>query len=146
MKKYFISAFLLFFVNITAYAENSADFDKSSSIRGNNNRITIYNNTGTNINYIMKTFSFDSIYAIPSGKVDIYHSKYADEYLTIEIGLCHHMRDNDTCDDVNYESLHNCVNNVHYNGNLIDTIQVNSLTSCTVTCLDGSTTSCQQSG
>lgn len=146
MKKYLITAFLILFTSLTAYAENTADFHKSINTRGNNNRITIYNNTNSDISYIMETFSFSAVYAIPRGRVDVYHSKYADEYLTVNIGVCKRMGDNDSCVEYEQGSMQNCVNNVHYNGNLIDTIQVNSLTSCTVTCLDGSTTSCKQSG
>jgi len=118
--------------------------------RGNNNPITLYNNTSTHVRYSMKTFSFSADYAIKRHSQDVYHTKYADEYLTIEVGECKNvewkMFTGEICRDENPQPLQNCVANSHYNGNLIKTITINSLHSCTVTCLDGGTTSCKQSG
>lgn len=118
--------------------------------RGNNNPISVYNNTNTHIRYSMVTFSWDTDYVIKRHSSDVYHTKYADEYVTIAVGECKKVEWNmfagEICMDEDRQPLQNCVDNVHYNGNLIKTIAINSLNSCIVTCLDGGSTSCKQSG
>jgi hypothetical protein len=134
------------FALLIAVSANAVFATQSTTkVRGNNNPITVHNKTDTDIAYIMNTFSFSNTYAIKRGKVDVYHSKYGDEYLTVVVAPCKRI-ENGVCMELDPQNLHNCVNNAHYNGNLIDTIMVNSLDSCTVTCLDGGTTSCKQSG
>lgn len=125
-------------------------FATENQPRGNNNPITLYNNTNTPIRYSMVTFSWGAVYAIKRHSSDVYHSKYADEYMTIDVGECKNVAwdlwAGEICTDENPQPMQNCVDNVHYNGNLIKTITINSVNSCTVTCLDGGSTSCKQSG
>ncbi len=110
--------------------------------RGNGNAITLLNNSDKDILYTMRTFSFDNIYDIRRGGSDTYHSKNADEYVTVEIAEWTPAPG----DKYAHKEFHNCVNLVHYNADLIKTIRINSINSCTVTCLDGGTTSCRQTG
>ena len=143
MKKIIAASFLGLLVSLPIYAGNGAELKESDS-RGNGNPITIYNKTDADVAYVMETFFFDAIYYINKGSQGVYKSKYADEYVTVDVGEPLHDN-NGNIVGVDYNSLHNCVGNVHYNGNLIRSIEINSLNSCTVTCLDGGSTSCKQS-
>lgn len=105
--------------------------------------INIVNNTGKDVAYIMSAPGLNAIYGILSGEMSAYHPKSWDEFSTVEVGLCKLIED-DVCVEV--ESLSNCVNNARYNAYHIKSIQINSITSCTVKCADGSATSCRQAG
>ncbi len=107
------------------------------------NPIKLINQTNTDIAYVMSAPGLNAAYGIKMGKTSTYHSKSWDEYSTIEVGICKLIED-DVC--VDFESLQNCVNNARYNAYHIKTIQINSLNSCTVKCLDGTSTSCMQTG
>jgi hypothetical protein len=144
MKKIIAASFLGLLVNLTIYAGNGAEL-KASDSRGNGNPITVYNKTDADVAYVMETFFFDAIYYINKGSEGIYKSKYADEYVTVAVGEPLHNKSGNII-GVDYNSLQNCVNNVHYNGNLIRSIEITSLKSCTVICLDGGSTSCKQGG
>ncbi len=140
MKNIFVPLCLFaLFVSTTGYATGD-------QARGNGNPIMLYNKTNTDVAYIMETFSFSAVYGIKKGQADIYHSKHADEYVTIKVGECKKINHNGLCEQVDFVTLQNCVGNVHYNGDLISAISIKSLNSCTVTCLDGGTTSCKQTG
>jgi len=83
-------------------------------------------------------------YAIKKGMSDVYHSGTGDQYATFDVGICKSITgDGEGCAE--FDAIRPCSNG-HYNADLIKSIVVNSLTSCTITCLDGGTTSCKQSG
>lgn len=139
MRKTLAALLLVCFIGSPAYAADKAE---PNTTRGNWNPVLIANNTNSDFFYVMETFAFDSIYEIKAHRQEVYHSKYADEYVTFRIGTGKSRENNQ---GMEYD-LQNCVNNVHYNGNLISSIEITSPTSCKVTCLDGGTTSCRQSG
>jgi len=139
MRKNLLACGLLCLLSVATIAKTNT---QSPTVKGNWNPITIFNKTDKDIAYTIETFQFDNIYEIKKGRSDIYHSKDADEYATIRVGTCT-RRENNQC--VEY-SLQNCVNNIHYNADHISKIEINSLGSCAVTCLDGTTTSCRQMG
>jgi hypothetical protein len=147
MKIAMIPAYLALIATLPALANSDQGLRQESESRGNGNPITIYNHTKHHIVYEMSTFGmFNGTYTITRGGSDVYRSKEYDEYATFKVGYCKKV---DWffgyCED-DPSPLENCVNGEHYNADHIKTIHINSSTSCTVTCLDGSTTSCKQSG
>lgn len=137
MKSSVKAMLLVLLVNAPVYAT------EMPRLQGTNNPITLYNHTTSNVGYTMKTFLIaDRDYGIQAGKKSVYHSHYADEYLTVMVGVCALISWNGVCREMDYRTYKNCVNNVHYDGNLIKEIHIDSLRSCTVTCVDGSNDSC----
>lgn len=134
---------LMLLISLPVYADSPSALRKSNESKASGNPIMIYNHTNTDIAYVMLGACGGFIYAIERGGMDLYHASTGDNYATFEVGICKN-KIGSFC--YLYESLQNCVNNVHYNADHIKTIDVNSLTSCTVTCMDGSSTSCQQTG
>lgn len=129
----------------TCSAQADMDFfaDKVQRFSGNLNDILIFNHTDKNLAYqflepsIMPNF----VYQIPMGESEVYHTKFSDEKMTLMIGVCTDMG-HFSCNEYDYYSFVRCTPNKKYNGNLVRSVDINSLTSCTVTCLDGTTTSC----
>ena len=143
MNKYakLLSTVLALSITLPVYAGFKSDTPKKV---GNWNAITIFNNTDTDIAYTVMGAYGGAVYGIKSGLADIYHSGVGDEYAYFMVGTCQHMTNNGgRCDQAGPQQV--CPNS-HYNADLIKAIYINSLTSCTVTCLDGSDTSCKQSG
>lgn len=136
-----LSALLALAVSIPVYAGFKSENPKKT---GNWNAVTIFNNTGVDIAYTMMGSYGGAVYGIKSGLADVYHSGVGDEYAYFMVGVCNHMTNNGgRCDQAGPQQV--CPN-AHYNADLIKAIYINSLTSCTVTCLDGGDTSCKQSG
>lgn len=152
MKNNHILVFLILFsISYSAFAKNRVWVNNVRPVNNPNaphNPITIYNNSGKDIAYIMMGTYGGAIYGIPSGKSDIYHSGDGDTYVAFQVGLCHGIHSSFfgwNCDSS--ELINNC-SSQHYNAELIKAIYINSANpnACSVTCLDGGTESCKQSG
>lgn len=144
MKKTILSLLLLSVLTQSAYAGSKTDFTKPQEAKGNYNPVVIYNRTGTDVAYVMNGSYGGAVYGIRKGASDVYHSGYGDTYATFDVGICDQM-------DINGGPCHqsrnimNCSGG-HYNADYIKSITINALNSCTITCLDGGSTSCKQSG
>lgn len=132
MKSTLITAGLTLLVNTSALA-----------LAAETNPVNLINDTNTDMAYVMSSPGLNAPYGIKAGKTSIYHSKNWDAFTTIEVGVCKLIEDG-VC--VDFETLHNCVNNARYNAYHIKSIQIHSVNSCTVRCQDGSSTSCMQRG
>jgi hypothetical protein len=152
VKKNLVLFFLILFsINYSAFAENRVWVNNARSVNDPNaryNSITIYNNSGKDIAYVMMGVFGGAIYGIPSGEVDIYHSGDGDTFATFQVGICHgihHDLFGWNCDS--FELISNC-SSQHYNAELIKSIYIKSANpnSCSITCSDGGTNSCKQSG
>lgn len=141
--------FLLFVcLCVTSYAgERQRIKNEPKPHTGNQNPITIYNNTGQDLYYIILGTLGGAVYPIRSGRTDIYHSGAGDEFMKVEIGACHNIQGNffPTCDDNPLNESASCSNG-HYNADLVRAIYINAPNFCSIICNDGSTTSCKQSG
>lgn len=130
MKKLLIAAGLLLLVNLPVLAVKNA--------------VTLNNRTNTDIVYMLQTIYNDGFYGIKASQSDVYHAGQGDEYATLLAGVCKFMPYNGgACKVVDGDTLRNCVGGAYYNFNLVKEVNINSLRGCTVTCLDGSTTSCK---
>lgn len=112
------------------------------------NKIVIYNDANTDIAYVMMGTMSGAVYGLRRGANGIYvagSNRFGgtDTYTEIDVGTCTQLNDNGTCDAPG--KMPACIPG-HYNAELIKEVRVTSLTSCTVTCTDGTTTSCKQSG
>lgn len=143
MKKYLAALLLSSLFTGSVFANTDLLQDKSQRFSGNLNNILIFNHTDKNLAYQIKEPSIfpNSVYQIPTGESDVYHTKFSDEKFTFIIGICTDMG-HFTCNEYDYYSFVRCTPNKKYNGNLVRSIDIDSLTTCSVTCLDGSTTSC----
>lgn len=115
---------------------------------GSSNKIMIYNDTDSDIAYVMMGTMSGAVYGLKRGANGIYvtgSNRFGgtDAYTEIDVGVCTQLNENGTCDAPG--KLPACIAG-HYNAELIKEVRVTSLTSCAVTCTDGSTTSCKQSG
>jgi|SRR5688572_25187785 len=141
MKKIIITLFVITsFFSLPVFAGVKAE---RSNVNAKWNAITLYNNTNTDIAYLISGSYGGAVYGIKRGGNDIYHSGMGDEFASIKIGVCNGGVNRDQCPS--FGPLAVCVDG-HYNADYIKSIQINSLSSCTVTCLDGSPTSCKQIG
>ncbi len=143
MKKCLAALLLTSLFNLPVHAEMNFFGDKTQRFSGNLTDIIIFNHTDKNLAYQFLEPSIfpDSVYQIPMGESEIYHTKFSDEKMTLMIGVCTDMG-HFTCSGYDYYSFVRCTPNKKYNGNLIRSIDINSLSTCTVTCLDGTATSC----
>ena len=141
MKKIMIGFLCTFCFVCLAFAGSKEEYNTLQG-KGHWNPITIYNNTGTDIAYVMSGIYGGVAYGIQTGMTDVYHSGTGDEFASFEVGVCKSMPTNGgPC--MEHQTVSPCVDG-HYNADLIGSIQVNSLTSCSITCLDGGSTSCKQ--
>jgi hypothetical protein len=143
MKHCIIALLLCSLVSLAAQAEDKLSLPKPQRLQGNLTNILIFNHTDKNIGYQVKEPSIfpDRVYQIPMGESDDYRTKFSDENMAFMVGICTDMG-HFSCNDYDLLSFVRCTPNKTYNGNLIRSIDVNTLNSCTVTCLDGGTTSC----
>lgn len=116
---------------------------KQDAALGNWNRITIYNHTNQHIAYVMSGMYGGATYYISPQGADTYHSGYGDEYAEVKVGLCNQSQGDSCTAPVN---LNICSGSGHYNADHIKEVHINSLSSCSIICLDGSATSCRQGG
>ena len=122
------------------YAGSSTDTDQARSLV---NTISIFNNTNNDIAYrVISTSLGDNLYGIKRGRNSSYNAKFGDTNATFEIGQCKSINFAGLCVEADASSITNCVGNTRYDAYHIKKIKINSLSSCTITCLDGSATSC----
>lgn len=116
----------------------------ANDLRPTLNTIEIVNNTDDDIVYRVHSSSpANMYYGVEHRNTSKYHSKPGDSKATFEIGVCQEFNNlTGICTKFKSRSLKNCLGNTYYNTNKIDSITINSLTSCTVRCNDGSSTSC----
>lgn len=118
---------------------------KTAMPKGNWNPISIYNHTKADVAYEMDGSYGGAIYGIKAKNVDIYHSGTGDEYATFDVGACNELPNNGgAC--TKPDNVVSCTGTTHYNADLIKQIDIYSVTSCKITCLDGGDASCKQSG
>ncbi len=143
MKKWLAALLLTSVITSSAQAEMDFFGEKTHRFSGNLTDIIIFNHTDKNVAYQFLEPSIfpDTVYQVPMGESEIYHTKFSDEKMTLMIGICTDMG-HFSCSGYDYYSFVRCTPNKLYNGNQVRSIDINSLSSCTVTCLDGTTTSC----
>lgn len=132
---------LFFVVNSPIYASAKAH----NASRGDKfNSVQIINNTDNDVVYRMLSSSTANMYyGVKHRNSAKYHAKPGDTHMTIEIGDCERFNyTSGLCTKFNSKKLRNCVGNTYYNANEVDSITINSLSSCTVNCNDGTSTSC----
>lgn len=142
MKQWVLTSLLMLMVGSSAYAAGSQHSDITMMFGA---PIIVHNDSSSDIAYSISSNSIfnDNIYGIKVGRADVYHAGTGDTRATIYAGNCSALSGNGLiCHKVEGRSLVNCVNYVHYDINLVDTIHIKSPNACTVTCLDGSATSC----
>ena len=133
---------LAFLISSQAYAGSSAVENKVKSML---NDISITNSTNKDVAYrVVSSSGSDNLYGIKHGKTDVYHAKTnGDKKVTFEMGECKRINSiTGLCLEVDANSMKNSVSNKHYHAYLIKTIKISSINACTVTCLDGTATSC----
>ncbi|MBX9587230.1 MAG: hypothetical protein K2X50_08235 [Gammaproteobacteria bacterium] len=142
MKKCLAALLLTSLFNLPVHAEMALG-DKTQRFQGNLSDIFIFNHTDKNIAYQFLEPSIfpDSVYQIPMGESDTYNTKFSDEQMVFKIGVCSDMG-HFSCNEYDYQGFVRCTPNKRYNGNKVRSIDITSLTTCTVTCLDGTATSC----
>lgn len=108
------------------------------------NTVHIINTTDKDVTYrLVSTSAANMYYGVKHGKTAKYHSKPGDKHSTFEIGECKHFNSlTGLCLSFESKDIKNCVGNTYYNANKINSITINSLSSCTVKCVDGSSSSC----
>ncbi|MBX9586295.1 MAG: hypothetical protein K2X50_03465 [Gammaproteobacteria bacterium] len=108
------------------------------------NSVHIINNTNDDVVYRMLSSSAANMYyGVEHRGSSKYHAKPGDSHTTFEIGTCERFNHlTGICVKFDLKELKNCVNNVYYNANKIDSIIINSVSFCTVKCNDGTSTSC----
>ncbi len=137
-----ISAISLTFL---ACAPSYAALEKSANeLRPTLNTIEIVNNTDDDIVYrVHSSSSANMYYGVEHRNTSKYHSKPGDSKATFEVGVCQQLNNlTGFCTKFKSKSLKNCLGHTYYNADKIDSITINSLTSCTVRCNDGTSTSC----
>ncbi len=115
---------------------------------GAGNKIIVYNDADSDIAYVMMGTMSGAVYGLKRGANGVYvtgSNRFGgtDAFTEIEVGVCSQLNENGTCDAPG--KMPACIAG-HYNADLIKEIRVTSLTSCVVTCTDGTSTSCKQSG
>lgn len=108
------------------------------------NSVHIINNTDSDVVYRMLSSSAANMYyGVKHRNSSKYHAKPGDSHTTFEIAACERFNNTSgICIKFDPKKLKNCVGNTYYNANEIDSITINSLSSCTVNCNDGTSTSC----
>jgi hypothetical protein len=145
MKNLIAAFFLVLLANASVCASAAPELINGNINKASWNPITIKNNTPYDLAFrvVSRSFYGDAMYGIKKGSTDIYHSGRGDTTATLLVGVCSWMvKDGGLCTRVEPLTVANCFGGVHYNAEKIKSIQVNSLKSCVVTCLDGSKTSC----
>lgn len=145
MKNIITTCLLVLFTSASIEALAAPKQSDSDVNRAYWNPITIKNNTPYDIAYTMHSRSYlaDMRYGIKKGATDTYHSGNGDKNATMIVAVCSWMtRNGGGCSKVEPLTISNCTGGVHYNAEQIKSIQINSLKSCEVTCLDGTKTSC----
>lgn len=111
--------------------------NQTPGAQGTWNQITIFNQSNSDIAYVMNGKAGGAVYGIPKGEADIYHSGNGDERATFQTSTCQHMESSIfgyACNS--YGSLNPCAAG-HYNADQIKSIVISSPSSCTITCRDG---------
>ncbi len=141
MKKSMIAALLLS-AGFSGYAVAEANVLQGRDFW---NPVMIMNSTSQDIAYkvVSHANKSDNLYGVKMGREDTYHAGFGDKNATFYVGICAHMDYNGgRCSKLEPDTFKNCVNNVHYNAELVKVVQVRSPSICRVICLDGSSTSC----
>lgn len=144
MKSSLVSLLLASLLSFTAQGQNLASGQKNQpSFSGNLNSILIYNHTDKNVAYQMVEPSIfpDKVYQIPMGEYENYRSKFSDDNVAVMVGICSDMG-YFSCNDYDKLSFVRCTPHKTYNANQVRSIDITTLSTCNVTCLDGTTTSC----
>lgn len=110
------------------------------------NKVKVINNSGKDIGYVIISASDnpDNIYGIKSKKTDNYHAKATgDINATVKIAPCIKINKiSGMCTEFNSQNLTNCVKEARFDFYKVKSLKILSATSCTVTCDDGSDSSC----
>ncbi len=132
---------LLLLASSSIYA--ASDVAANESVRSLNS-ISIINGTDKDVVYrFLSTSAANMYYGVKHGKSAKYHTKPGDKHTTVEIGECKHFNSlTGLCLSFDSKNIKNCVGNTYYNADKVDSITINSLSSCTVKCTDGSSSSC----
>ena len=142
MKRSVLASILILIAGSSAYAAGNQHSDITMAFGP---PVTIHNDTANDVAYTISSNATynDNIYGIRVGRADVYHVGTGDTRATIYVGNCSALPGNGLiCHKIEGRSLINCVNYAHYDMNQVDTIHINALNACTVTCSDGGTTSC----
>lgn len=135
-----ISSFIaLLIFTSPLYAGSKTDFTASNLSHWN--PISIYNNTENDIAYLVNGSYGGVIYGIPAGAADLYHSGFGDSNASFDVALCTKVV-GDRCIEPSPAPVKPCTPD-RYNAEEIHSIRIDSLTSCTVVCNDGTATSCK---
>lgn len=135
-----MNKYISIIVLLLSFAVSTASFSEQQ------HEITIYNDTATDVFYTILGTWGGAPYPITSGGHDTYHSGQGDQYMKVEIGACNKVSTKGyfpTCVDTGPSTV---CSNGHYNNDLVKTITITSLNTCSIVCMDGGTTSCKQSG
>lgn len=108
------------------------------------NSVIIVNNTDKDLAYrVLSTSAANMFYGVKHRNSSKYHAKPGDSHATFDIAECERFNNaSGLCIKFDAKKLKNCVGNTFYNANEVDSITINSLSSCTVNCNDGTSTSC----
>lgn len=142
MKQWILTSFLMLIASSAAYATGTQHADITMVFGA---PVIVHNHSNSDIAYSISSKSFfnDNIYGIKVGRADVYHAGTGDTRATVFAGNCSSLSGNGMiCHKVEGRSLVNCVNYVHYDINLVDSIHINAPNACTVRCVDGTATSC----
>ena len=130
MKKIILTLFLLLTFNLPVFAANHP--------------INVFNDTNKNIAYVMMSnSSTESIDELMPHSVRLYFpSMLNGENIAVVATICN-MEPGEKNHCASYNEFTQCTDG-YYDSNLISAIHIKSATSCMVTCVDGSATSCKR--